>query len=124
MPLVVQGRVIGVLEGDRKHTRRPLEEATLDLLHLFATQAALAIEQAQVRAMWFEALTRVAHVIAAALDLKQVYHAIVEAAVALFPDGVATVWILEDETWLVRVADAGTRYPAHAARRARIKVGD
>jgi PAS domain S-box-containing protein len=48
VPLVVQGRAIGVLGADRKHSRRPLSPSTLDLLQLFATQAALAIEQARL----------------------------------------------------------------------------
>ncbi|MFQ5802723.1 MAG: GAF domain-containing sensor histidine kinase [Candidatus Methylomirabilales bacterium] len=48
LPLVVQGRAIGVLGADRKHSRRPLEPATLDLLQLFAAQAALAIEHARL----------------------------------------------------------------------------
>jgi len=48
VPLVVQGRAIGVLGADRKHSRRPLSASTLDLLQLFAAQAALAIEQARL----------------------------------------------------------------------------
>ena len=48
LPLVVQGRAIGVLGADRKHSRRPFDQATLDLLQPFATQAALAIEQARL----------------------------------------------------------------------------
>lgn len=48
LPLVVQGLAIGVLGADRKHSRRPFEAATLDLLQPFATQAALAIEQARL----------------------------------------------------------------------------
>lgn len=48
VPLVVQGRAIGVLGADRKHTRRPLDAATLELLQLFAAQAALAIERARL----------------------------------------------------------------------------
>jgi signal transduction histidine kinase len=48
VPLIVQGRAIGVLGADRKHSRRPLSPSTLDLLQLFATQAALAIEQARL----------------------------------------------------------------------------
>jgi PAS domain S-box-containing protein len=48
VPLVVQGRAIGVLGGDWKHTRRPLDAATLELLQLFATQAALAIEHGRL----------------------------------------------------------------------------
>ncbi len=48
VPLVVQGRAIGVLGADRKHTRRPLDRATLELLQLFAGQAALAIEHGRL----------------------------------------------------------------------------
>ncbi|MFQ5989606.1 MAG: GAF domain-containing sensor histidine kinase [Candidatus Methylomirabilales bacterium] len=48
LPLVVQGRAIGVLGADRKRSRRALEPATLELLQLFAAQAALAIEHARL----------------------------------------------------------------------------
>ncbi len=48
VPLMVRGRAIGVLGADRKHSRRPLDAATLELLQLFAAQAALAIEQARL----------------------------------------------------------------------------
>jgi signal transduction histidine kinase len=48
VPLVVQGRAIGVLGVDRKHSRRPFEPAALALLQLFAGQAALAIEHGRL----------------------------------------------------------------------------
>ncbi|MGE5851045.1 MAG: ATP-binding protein, partial [Candidatus Methylomirabilota bacterium] len=48
VPLVVQGRAIGVLGAHRKHSRRPLEPATLELLQVFASHAAPAIEQARL----------------------------------------------------------------------------
>ena len=48
VPLVVQGRAIGILGVDRKHSRRPLEPPTLELLQLFAAQAAVAIENARL----------------------------------------------------------------------------
>ncbi len=48
VPLVVQGRAIGVLGADRKHTRRSLEPATRELLQLFAAQAGIAIEHARL----------------------------------------------------------------------------
>jgi len=48
LPLVIQGRAIGVLGADRKHTRRALEPATLELLQLFASQAAIAIENSRL----------------------------------------------------------------------------
>ena len=48
IPLVVQGRAIGVLGADRKHTRQSLEPATRELLQLFAAQAGIAIEHARL----------------------------------------------------------------------------
>ncbi len=48
LPLVAQGRTIGVLGSHQAQTRKPFEPATLELLQLFAAQAALAIEQARL----------------------------------------------------------------------------
>ncbi|MBI3780316.1 MAG: PAS domain S-box protein [candidate division NC10 bacterium] len=48
VPLLIQGRGIGVLGADRKRSRRPFDEATGEILQLFAAQAALAIEQARL----------------------------------------------------------------------------
>jgi PAS domain S-box-containing protein len=48
LPLVVQGRAIGVLGVDRKHSRQPLDAVTLELLQLFASQAAVAIEHGRL----------------------------------------------------------------------------
>jgi len=48
VPLVVGGKAIGVLGADRKHSRRPFEPTTLQVLQLFAAQAALAIGNAQL----------------------------------------------------------------------------
>jgi PAS domain S-box-containing protein len=48
VPLVVQGRTMGILGVDRKHSRRPLDPVTVELLHLFAGQAAIAIENARL----------------------------------------------------------------------------
>ena len=48
VPLVVEGKSIGVLGADRKHSRRPFDTVTLKLLQLFAAQAGLAIENARL----------------------------------------------------------------------------
>jgi signal transduction histidine kinase len=48
VPLVVQGRAIGVLGVDSKRSRRPLHRGMHPLLQLFAAQAALAIEQGRL----------------------------------------------------------------------------
>jgi PAS domain S-box-containing protein len=55
VPLVVQGRAIGVLGVDRKSVRKPIQPATVELLQLFAAQAAIAIETARLHE---EALTQ------------------------------------------------------------------
>ncbi len=48
VPLLIQGRAIGVLGADRKRSRRPFDEATGEALQLFAAQAALAIEHGRL----------------------------------------------------------------------------
>jgi PAS domain S-box-containing protein len=48
VPMVVQGRAIGVLGADRKRSRRPLDAPTRELLQLFAAQAAVAIYNARL----------------------------------------------------------------------------
>lgn len=48
VPLIVGGKPIGVLGADRKHSRRPFEPATLQVLKLFTAQAALAIGNARL----------------------------------------------------------------------------
>ncbi len=46
VPLVVKGRVIGVVVADNLYTREPITEDHIQLLNVFAGQAALAIENA------------------------------------------------------------------------------
>ena len=48
LPLVVQGRAIGVIAVDRKFSRLPLESETLEVLQPFAAQAALTIEHGRL----------------------------------------------------------------------------
>ena len=48
LPLTIQGRAIGVIAVDRKNSRRPLEADALELLQLFAAQAALTVEHGQL----------------------------------------------------------------------------
>jgi signal transduction histidine kinase/putative methionine-R-sulfoxide reductase with GAF domain len=48
MPLLVQGRVVGVLGAHRKHSRQPFDPATLEMMQLFASHAAPAVEQARL----------------------------------------------------------------------------
>jgi len=48
VPLVVEGKTIGVMGADRKHTRRPLDAGLISLLQLFAAQAAVAIQNSRL----------------------------------------------------------------------------
>ncbi|MBL8541153.1 MAG: GAF domain-containing protein [Betaproteobacteria bacterium] len=76
MPLVVQGQAIGVLGAGWKYPRRAFEPATLEPLHLLATQAALALEHARLYAAAQPVLRR-------SLELTEVYPAFAEAVKAL-----------------------------------------
>jgi signal transduction histidine kinase len=85
VPLVVQGRAIGVMGADRKHSRRPIEPATMELLQLFAAQAAIAIDNARL----FEdvestnrrlaALNQVAQTVNRSLHLQDILEASLDA---------------------------------------------
>jgi signal transduction histidine kinase len=48
VPLVAKSKVVGVIAVDNKFSRHPITDEDLDFLSLFATQAGLAIENAQV----------------------------------------------------------------------------
>jgi len=47
VPLIAKGRAIGVIVADNKYSEFPIEEDRVELLTLFANQAALAIENAE-----------------------------------------------------------------------------
>jgi len=48
VPLVAKSKVVGVIAVDNKFNRKPITDEELEFLSLFATQAGLAIESAQV----------------------------------------------------------------------------
>jgi PAS domain S-box-containing protein len=119
LPLVVRGRVIGVMGADRKHSRRPLDPATLDLLQLFAAQAALAIEQARLleetqrQQQEAVALEAVAREITSSLDRAEVFQRIVDHARALCHCDLAFLAPCDRETGLATiVAVSGARTEA------------
>jgi PAS domain S-box-containing protein len=76
MPLIAQGQAIGVVGAGWKYPRRAFEPATLEPLHLLATQAALALEHARLYAAAQPVLRR-------SLELTEVYPAFAEAVKAL-----------------------------------------
>jgi PAS domain S-box-containing protein len=76
MPLVVEGKTIGVLAAGWNYARRTFEPAILDSLELLASQAARALDYARLYAAAQPVLKR-------SLQLKEVYPAFAEAVKAL-----------------------------------------
>jgi PAS domain S-box-containing protein len=111
VPLVVQGRAIGVLGADRKHSRRPLDSATLELLQLFAAQVAVVLEntrlyrEAQERLGETETLLAVSHAVGSTLDLQEALRrGARELARALHADSAGAYLVSPDGQQLCPVA--------------------
>jgi len=126
IPLQVRGAVWGVLCGFDRAPKR-FDDPGIYLMTLLTQHLAFEIE----RKAWEkelqaanEALGRITRLLTARLDAQQTLITIAETAVALVGDGVATIWLLEDETWLVQAAEAGARHPDHPARPVRLKIGE
>ena len=47
-PMIARGRTVGVLSADNRVSRAPIPTHTVDLLHSFAAQAAVAVENARL----------------------------------------------------------------------------
>jgi signal transduction histidine kinase/putative methionine-R-sulfoxide reductase with GAF domain len=47
-PMIARGRTVGVLSADNRVSRSPIPAHTVDLLHTFAAQAAVAVENARL----------------------------------------------------------------------------
>jgi PAS domain S-box-containing protein len=112
VPLVVQGRVIGVLGVDRKHSRGPLDDHTVELLHLFAAQAALAIENARLYAATERAarearsLYEVSHSLTTSLEPGEVLHLIAEKTTELLGTPHAQVVLWDEKAGTLRLGAA------------------
>jgi len=48
IPMIARGRTVGVLAADNRVSRAPIPAHTVDLLHTFAAQAAVAVENARL----------------------------------------------------------------------------
>jgi len=86
VPLVIEGRVIGILVADNKFTGAPFTETDLELLSTCASQAAAAIERSrlhqalQQRIAVLNHLQEVGQYISDLTDLREVLRRIVKAA--------------------------------------------
>ncbi|HEY7678037.1 MAG TPA: GAF domain-containing protein, partial [Candidatus Methylomirabilis sp.] len=109
LPLVSRGRTIGLLVADNKVSRRAFSDETLSLLRTFASQAAIAIENArlfdhqheeaaaaELQRAQAEALAAVGQAISASLDLDEVLSLLVERTAAA--TGASAAAVLERET--------------------------
>jgi GAF domain-containing protein len=97
VPLLLRGEVIGKLSADNKFSKRPITEAELEPIALFASQAAAAIENARLiareqeatqkaeqRARNLEAIQKVSTAISSLHELGKILDATCHAAVELF----------------------------------------
>jgi len=48
IPMIARGRAVGVLAADNRYSRHPIPSRTVDLLQMFAAQAAVAVENARL----------------------------------------------------------------------------
>lgn len=94
-PLLVHGRLIGVVTLNRREGSPPFTRADLQMLGLLASQAAIAIvnarlhETATVQRRRMAILNEVTRTLAAELDPERVFRRILEAVRVLVPDALA-----------------------------------
>jgi len=114
VPLLFQNRVLGVLAiVTRRLTRFSKEE--IDLLMSFATQAAIAMENARLyaattrRGKRLETLAELTQTLTATLSVEEVLDRVVGSAVELFGSSVSRLWLVDEggETLSLR-AHAGS----------------
>lgn len=101
-PLLYRDRLIGVITLDNRAAGRPFSAADQTLLRLFASQAAIAIENARLherltlRLKGQEALARLNQTITASLDLRAALGEIARAAQELMGGALATFWMVDE----------------------------
>ncbi|MCX5733282.1 MAG: GAF domain-containing protein [candidate division NC10 bacterium] len=101
-PLIYRGRLIGTLVFNDFGTGRKFSEEDRTFLALFATQAAIAIENARlherltIRLKSQQALTRLSQIISASLDMDAVLREIAHAAQELVGGSLVTFWTVDE----------------------------
>ncbi len=80
LPLMVKGRIIGVLNASKASHEMPFEHRDLELLSIIASQVAIAIENSRVheatksRTRQLAALNELSRLVTSTLDLDEVLH--------------------------------------------------
>jgi len=110
VPLISQGNVIGKLSIDNKFSRRPIIEAELGPIALFASQAAIAIEKARLYgqialerdrsgelALQLLALHEITQMMQSELDLPTLLNLISRLATDLLKADAGGILLLDDE---------------------------
>jgi two-component system NtrC family sensor kinase len=99
VPLIVRGKVIGVLNATNLSQRRSFKMSDLELLTILAGQAAAALDNARLhertraRTKEFQLLNEINSSISANLDLPQILNATIEGIRHLFDvEGVLVFW--------------------------------
>ncbi len=101
-PLLYRDRLVGVISLNREEAGQSFSEEDRQLLALFAAQAAIAIENAQLherlghRLERLQALTRIAQLISFSLDLDTVLHEITETAGEFMGAKCVTFWVADE----------------------------
>jgi len=91
-PMIWQGQVTGVVQVFQFEEQRLFSTTDLDLLTLFANQAAIAVENARlleaerIRREEAESLGEIAQVLSSSLDLDEVLDAILRSTLRMLPE--------------------------------------
>jgi PAS domain S-box-containing protein len=121
-PLLYRERLVGVIAVGHKAAQGSFRPEEADLLRLFATQAAIAIENARLheaanrRAERLANLNALTRTLTTTTDPEQVAQQILAALEILIPGSVARLWLrdaAQPDHWRL-IASAGLRDPAAA----------
>ncbi len=100
-PLVCREELVGVIVAAREDATRPYAEADRELLSIFASHAAIAIQNTQQltasqrRAAQHLHLTTITRSLTATTDPREVYREIHRSVQALLPEAAVRVWICD-----------------------------
>jgi signal transduction histidine kinase len=128
-PLLYHGRLLGVVAINNVETGRPFTDQDQSVMALFASQVAIAIENARLHAStqrWAEklaTLNELARRLTTTLEPEQVAREILTAVQVLLPGAAGRLWELKDKGVLHLVGSVGLRQP-EGARRDRFPMGE